>query len=140
MDRSDVSNDEQTAIKPRRSRAVRVVPIIIIVLMVVLAVVLVSRPTPGARTTTESSVRVIVSTASGSATSEFPVALQEGGDPEHEADHIIEPLQGIAGISTVTLDWSSDLVLTVEFDPTVVSSQDIANVLAKSGYLAPPPQ
>jgi len=111
-----------------------------VVLMVVLGVVFASRPTPGSRTTTATSVRVVVSTAPGASTAEFPVALQEGGDPEHEADHIIEPLQGLDGISDVTLDWSSGLTLRVRFNPAMVTAQTIEDELSESGYLAQPAQ
>jgi len=140
MDQSDERSGQQAEAKTSKPRLMRVVPIVVVVLMVVLGVVFASRPTPGSRTTTATSVRVVVSTAPGASTAEFPVALQEGGDPEHEADHIIEPLQGLGGISEVTLDWSSGLVLTVEFDPSLVTAQDIESELSKSGYLAQPTQ
>lgn len=140
MGGSATENDQQPQDKPVRSRSARIVPIVVVAVMVVLAVVFVSRPSPGTRTTTESSVRVIVGTADGAAQSAYPVALQEGGDPEHEADHIIDPLKGVEGIADATLDWSSDLVLIVRFDPESITAQDIANVLAQTGYLAEPPQ
>jgi len=129
----------ETPPKRNRSRTTKLIPIGVVVLVVVIALVVVSRPVPGQRTNTDTSVTVIVSVAEGAATTEYPITLQEGGDPEHEADHVIEPLQGTNGVSSATLDWSSGaVVLRVEFDPAVVSSAEIANVIAESGYLAAP--
>jgi len=136
MKQSGESNDEQTPVKPKRSRAVRVASILIVVVIVGAAFALVSRPAPGQRTTTDTSVQVVIVAARGDASAEFPIALQEGGDPEHEADHVFEPLQGLSGVSSAKLDWSSGLVLTVEYDSSAISAEQIADTVAKSGYLA----
>jgi copper chaperone CopZ len=138
MKQSIDSNDQESPAKPKRPSAIRWVAVIVVVVMVGAAFVLASRPVPGQRTTTETSVHVVIVAAKGDATSAFPIALQEGGDAEHEADHVIEPLQGLDGVTSAKLDWSSGLVLTVEFDSAVVSAQEIANAIAKSGYLANP--
>jgi len=136
MKQSGESNDEQTPVKPKRSRAVRVASVLIVVVIVGAAFALVSRPAPGQRTTTDTSVQVVIVAARGDASAEFPIALQEGGDPVHEADHVFEPLQGLSGVTSAKLDWSSGLVLTVEYDSSAITPEQIAETVAKSGYLA----
>jgi copper chaperone CopZ len=119
---------------------VRLIPIALVALIVVLAFGIVSRPVPGERISTDTSLQIVVSSASAAEQVEFPIQLQEGNDPEHEADHVIEPLKGMAGIASATLDWSSSLVLVVDYDPAQVSSPQIADTLAKIGYLKAPTQ
>jgi len=128
----------ETPPKSNKSRATKLIPIGVVLLILGIALAVVSRPAPGQRTTSDTSVHVVVSVADGSEVAEYPIVLQEGGDPAHEADHVIEPLQGVEGVSSATLDWSSGILLTVEFDPAVVSASDIANIIAESGYLAAP--
>jgi len=139
MQSPDDSNDE-AAPKPNKSPVVKLVAIVIVVLVVVAAFALISRPVPGRRTGTDTSVRLIVGAAAAKQAAKYPIALQEGGDPAHEADHVMEPLQGVNGVSTVTMDWSDGVVLIVEFDPALISASDIANVIAQSGYLQAPTQ
>lgn len=140
MGQASNSEDSQAPVKSKRSSSVRWVPIVVVILIVGAALVVLSRPTPGRRTTTDTSASVIVTTAEGNANADFPIVLQEGGDASHEFDHIVEPLQGVAGVSSATLDWSSGLVLTVTFDTAAISAQEVADRLAASGYLAPASQ
>lgn len=121
-----------------RSLPVRVMPFVVIAILVVVAIAVVSRPTPGSRTTTDTSVRVVIGMGEPVDQARYPVALQEGGDAAHEADHIFEPLQGAQGVSAATLDWSNGIVLSVEFDPGEISSAEVANLIAQTGYLQPP--
>ncbi len=131
---------EKAQPKSGRSSFVRLVPIAIVILVAVVAFAVISRPVPGQRTTSDTSVRMIVGSGAGEQAAKYPVALREGGDPAHEADHVMEPLQGVEGISTVTLDWANGVALIVEFDSDVITASDIAGIIASSGYLAAPAQ
>jgi copper chaperone CopZ len=126
--------------RPRKSRAAKLVPIAIVVLVIVAAALVLSRPTAGTRTTTDTSVTIVVSNADAVETESYPVTLLEGSDPGHEADHIIDSVRQVPGVALATLDWSSGLVLSVEFDPEVVSAPEIAGALAAAGYLVAPAQ
>jgi len=121
------------------SAAPKYVAIGIVIVMVIVAFAVMSRPVPGQRTSTATSLSVIIGGEGGSQ-AKYPILLREGGDPAHEADHIVEPLLDMDGVATATLDWSNGVFLIVEFDPAVVSSSDIANAIAQSGYLAAPTQ
>ena len=131
--------DDTTAAPAKRSALVRFAPIIVVVLLVVLAVVVLSRPAPGRKTTTETSTAVIVSTASPAESVQYPITLVEGGDAAHEADHVFEPLMGVDGVASAKLDWSSGVALTVEFDPEIISAQEVASIVMSSGYVSTPP-
>jgi len=124
----------------RRPLAVRLLPFIVIAIVLGLAAFVLSQQVVGQRTTTDTSVSVVISADEGSATSVYPIQLLEGGDPAHEVDHVIGPLQTIPGISTAKLDWASEMTLTVVYDPGVISEQQIADALAKAGYLKAPTQ
>ena len=126
---------------PRKSTAARIAPILVVVLLVAVAFALVSRPTAGRKTTSDTSVSVIIGNGRGDAKAQYPIALQEGGDPAHESDHVFESLQGLEGVAVATLDWSTGaVVLTVSLDQEKISASEIANALAGSGYLAAPTQ
>jgi len=130
----------ETADAPvRRPALVRFAPLIIVALLLVAAFAIVSRPEPGRRTSTETSTTVIVSAASPVESVEYPIALQEGGDAAHEADHVFESLTGVQGIASAELDWSNGVVLTVAYDPAVIEAQEIAGIIMSSGYLASTP-
>lgn len=131
---------DEGASSPRKSRVAKLVPVGIAVLVVIAAFALLSRPVPGQRTNTDTSVRLVVGAGEAKKKASYPIGLREGGDPAHEADHVMEPLLGVNGVSAVTMDWSQGVVLIVEFDPAVVSSADIANAIAGSGYLVAPTQ
>lgn len=126
--------------KPAKSRAAKLVPIAIVALVVVAAVVVLSQPSPGTRTSTDTSVTFVVSPANAVETLSYPIRLLEGTDPDHEAAHIIDPLKGLPGVATATVDWSSGLVIVVEYDPEYISEQQIAQALAAGGYLVAPGQ
>jgi len=131
----------QTDDTPRRSTAARVAPVLVVVLLVAVAFALVSRPTAGRKTTADTSVSVVIGNGRGEAKAQYPIALQENGDPSHEADHVFEALQGLDGVAEATLDWSTGaIVLTVSLDQAKISASEIANALAESGYLAAPTQ
>jgi copper chaperone CopZ len=99
-----------------------------------------SRPTVGTRTSTDTSVSVIIGTAKGTESSTFPITLQEGGDPGHEVDHVLTPIKGIDGVANATLDWASGVNLTVTHDPAVITAEKIEGLLAESGYISATPQ
>jgi hypothetical protein len=132
-------NATETETTAKRSPLVRFAPIIIIVGLLVLAFVVISRPEPGRKTSTATSTTVIVSAADPVESVEYPIALQEGGDAAHEADHVFGSLNGVEGIATAKLDWSNGVVLTVEYDPAVIEAQQIASIVMSSGYLSPTP-
>jgi hypothetical protein len=89
---------------------------------------------PGKRTQDGQIVTEIISTAEGDSTAEFDIALQEGGDPTHEADHVFESIQSQA-IERASFD-ASTLKLLVQYDSTLVAEDDIRQMLAARGYVA----
>jgi copper chaperone CopZ len=125
---------------PAKSRAAKLVPIGIVVLVVVAAVIVLSQPSPGTRTATETSVSFVVSSAKAVETRTYPIRLLEGSDPDHEAAHIVDSVKGLPGVATATVDWSSGLVLVVEYDPEYIAEQQISQALTASGYLVAPGQ
>lgn len=133
-----IAPDEEVPVKPKKPAMVRWAPVIVVAVIVIAAFAIVSKPAPGRRTTTDTSVHMVIGNAQPATTTEYPITLQEGGDPAHEADHVLEPLQGVEGVAAATLDWSGGIVLKVEHDPDVVSAQKIANLMATSGYLSAP--
>lgn len=137
MTQNNPASAEETD-RPRKSLPTRIVPIVVVIVLVAAAFAVISRPAPGRRTATDTSVQIFIGQGEAKGTSAYPVVLQEGGDPAHEADHVIEPLKGVDGVASATFDWSSGLVLEVAFDPDVISAQEIADLMAQSGYLAAP--
>lgn len=140
MDEKTETQEVAEDVRPRKSRAAKLVPIAIVALVVVAAAFALSRPVPGTRTTTDTSVSIVVSSAKPQASQAYGVRLLEGNDPGHEADHIIDSLRGLPGVASATLDWSSGLALIVEYDPEVTSADRIAQALTANGYMAPPGQ
>lgn len=142
MDEAVVANAHvaESSAGSRRSRRTKLVPLAVIAIILVGAFAIMSKPTFGSRTMGDSWVKVVVGESSDAQETRLPITLQEGGDPAHEVDHVIEPLKEAEGLSTATLDWSSGVFLTVTFDPEVITSQEIANLLRQSGYLAAPVQ
>lgn len=124
--------------RPKKPLAIRLAPIIVIAVVVAVAASVLSRPMPGQKTSTDTSVTLVVNTADANKEVTFPITLQEGGDPAHESDHIFEPLLGEPGIATTTLDWSSGVVISITYDSESVSESEIGRLLAESGYLTVP--
>lgn len=89
---------------------------------------------PGKRTQDGQVVTEIISTAEGDATAVFDIALKEGGDPTHEADHVFESIQSPA-IERASFD-ATTLKLEVQYDSTLVAEGDIRQMLATAGYVA----
>jgi len=135
------TQDEQATVPSRRSPAKLIITIAVAGVIVAVAFAVMSRPTPGQRTTTDTSVTVVLAAVEGAAQAQYPITLLEGGDPAHESDHAFEALQGLDGVASATLDWSSGAaVLTVSLDPEKSSAQTVADALAEAGYLQAPAQ
>lgn len=124
----------------RRVPLAKLVPLIVVVIVVAGAFAAASRPSFGSRKTTDTSVEVVIGDAKSVERTRLPIALNEGSDPSHEVDHVIEPLKGIEGVSTATLDWSSGLSLTIAHDPAVISAEELSNLISGAGYLGTSPE
>lgn len=138
MQKSDSAEQTPPDVPSKKPVSMGLITIIVVVGIIALAASVLSRPTFGQKTTTDTSVKVVVGQSKPASEAQFRITLKEGGDPAHEVDHVIEPLKGVWGLSTATMDWSSGVVLTVTYDPAEVSEQDIAARLAEGGY-APAP-
>lgn len=122
-----------------KSASVRWAALILVALVVGFAFVVTSMA-PGRRTTTDTYVSIDMSKASGDATYRSLIVLQEGGDPAHEFDHIVQPLQGVDGIAEVKLDWSSGIWLEVTYDSSAIAEDELAALVASTGYAGVPAQ
>ena len=88
---------------------------------------------PGKRIQTGNVITKTLGTANGNATASFDIALQEGGDAEHEADHVFEALANQA-VASASLDVEN-LRLDVRFDDAQATESDIRRLLVASGYV-----
>ena len=124
--------EEQPQPTRRRSLPARIAPLVVVVVLLVAAFAVASRPTPGRTTSTQTTASMVVSTSAPEETAEYPIALREGGDALHESAHVFEAFHGVEGVADATLDWSGGVVLRV--------AQQIASIVASTGYLAAPAQ
>jgi len=90
---------------------------------------------PGTREQVGAVVTKSISTAEPTAAASFTIALKEGGDAAHEADHIFEALQNEA-VASASLNTET-LELEVRFDGARAAEPDIRKLLVASGYLKP---
>ena len=111
-----------------------VVALVLVVIGVIVGVAMNSN-TAGTKQRDGSVVSQTISAAEGNATASFVIALQEGGDAEHEAEHVFEAFQS-PGIASVSLDTQS-LALQVRYDDAATSESVIRKLLLGSGYLQP---
>lgn len=140
-----MSNSQEQAevavAKPeRRGIPAKMIPLIVVGVILLGAFAAMSRPSFGTRIAKDKSVKVIVGDATGGKEIQFPISLQEGSDPLHEVDHVIEPLKGLDGVASATLDWSSGFTLTIAYDPNAITSDELSGAMARGGYVSESPK
>lgn len=106
---------------------------LVLVAVGVIVMVAANSNTVGTRRQDGNILSQTVSAAKGNATASFVVALKEGGDATHEAEHIFQAVQS-TGIESVSLDTQS-LAVQVRYDDTAITEPDIRKLLVGSGYL-----
>jgi hypothetical protein len=75
-----------------------------------------------------------ISAIEANASASFDITLKEGGDAEHEADHVFEAVKDPA-IASASLDVTS-LKLEVRYDKASITEADIRRKLVQAGYVA----
>lgn len=116
----------------------KVRPMHLAVLVVVAIAAMTALATGGGQPGTVKSEGTIVtknvSAVEPNATASFPIRLLEGGDAEHESEHIFGTLEH-PSIARLSFDTAT-LTLTVEYDAGGTSEDDIRSALASAGYIA----
>jgi len=107
----------------------------VLVVIGVIVVVAASSTSVGTREQEGTVISQTLSVAKPNATATFVIALQEGGDAEHESEHIFKSVQS-PGIESASLDTQT-LSLQVRYDDSVIEESDIRTLLAGAGYLKP---
>lgn len=94
-----------------------------------------TRGAPGSVAREGAVITRVMTAAETDASADYTVRLLEGSDADHESTHMFQAIDGIQGIGTASLDVD-DLVLTVNYDSSVVTADIIRSALAASGYVA----
>jgi hypothetical protein len=102
--------------------------------VIVMAIVATGGDTPGSVRKEGAVITKIVSKIEPDATAVFQIALQEGGDAEHESAHIFQQFEHPA-IASVALDTEA-LTLTINYDSAGTSETALRSQLATTGYIA----
>ncbi len=89
---------------------------------------------PGSIKTDGNIITMTVSRIDPTASAMFDITLQEGGDAEHESTHVFQSLENPA-IATLALDTTA-LTLTVAYDASVITEDQLRQHLVQSGYVA----
>ena len=104
-----------------------------LLLVVIIALTIASTGGPGTVYSDGDIVGKILTDANGSATYTTPATFSEG-DPAHEAAHVYQAFDGIAGVEAVEVHTTA-LTVTVKYDPAVVSEAALQQALQKAGYV-----
>lgn len=105
----------------------------VFVLLVVIALTVASTGGPGTVYDDGDVVGKIMTDANGSATYTTPATFNEG-DPAHEAAHVYQAFDGIAGVERVEVHTTA-LTVSVKYDPADVSEAALKQALQKAGYV-----
>ncbi len=108
--------------------------VVVAVAMIIGAVYLKTAEVPGQKQQAGNVITKPIGTAEAKATATFDITLQEGGDAEHEADHVFAALKSDA-ISSAAFDTQA-LELVVSFDDALIKESDIRQLMVASGYVA----
>ena len=135
------TQDEQAPAPERRSPAKLIITIAVAGAIVAVAFAVMSRPTPGQRTTTDTSVTVVLSAAEGSAQAQYPVTLLEGGDPLTSPTTSSSRFRASRAFPQPHSTGRAELLCSPSRSiRRTTSAQEVANALAQSGYLQTPTQ
>lgn len=106
---------------------------IVVVAIAVMTALATGGAQPGTVKSEGTTVTKNVSAVEPDATASFPIRLLEGGDAEHESEHIFSTLEH-PSVATLSFDTST-LVLTVTYDSSGTTEDAIRAQLASAGYI-----
>ncbi len=86
--------------------------------------------------TTDTGVTKVLTSAEADQSLSVPGQFQSGGDIQHEATHVFDVLEGVAGVSAVTVSLDGSTI-GVDYASSIVSGEAITSMLEASGYVAP---
>ena len=112
---------------------------VVAIIALVFAVAVVPRAftdQPGTRKVQGTEVAVTIAAVKTNAVARYRTRLTEGGDPQHEIQHMVEALTGLPGVGEAALD-AETLELAVTYDDSVIDDGPIRDRLMEAGYVVP---